>query len=146
MFRLSQPLYARNLIGNKCNNISKYLTKNINNNHQSNILRNVTQFNFSSTYKEYTQPFRILDGSVKKDTDTFKNNQENMNQLIDHLNQTLNKIRIGGSQNAIKKHTGKGKLMVRDRISKILDPGSPFLELSPLAAYGNVELNEETGC
>lgn len=68
-----------------------------------------------------------------------------MNSLINDLNQTLNEIRSGGPQKAVKKHIERGKLMVRDRIAKILDPGSPFLELSPLAGYGNIELNEETG-
>ena len=101
--------------------------------------------NFSTTFKEYTQPFRILDGSVKRETETFKNNQENMYQLLNRLNETLNTIRIGGEQKAIDKHLGRGKLMARDRIYKILDPGSPFLELSPLAGFGNREIDEETG-
>ena len=35
-----------------------------------------------------------------------------------------------------EKHTARGKLLVRDRVDRLLDPGSPFLELSPLAAYG----------
>ena len=42
----------------------------------------------------------------------------------------------GGSESARKKHTDRGKMLARDRIDALLDPGSPFLELSPLAAYG----------
>src|ERR671912_1712549 len=44
--------------------------------------------------------------------------------------------RGGGSESARKKHTDRGKLLVRDRVDRLLDPGSPFLELAPLAAYG----------
>ena len=130
--RVSTSFHRCNQIGNKC-------VININ------LLQNTSQLINLSTWKEYTQSFRILDGSVKKETNTFKENEASMKLLITHLNQTLNEIRCGGSKNAIKKHTARGKLMVRDRISKIIDPGSPFLELSPLAGYGNMELNEETG-
>ncbi|MCW2795876.1 MAG: methylcrotonoyl-CoA carboxylase [Nocardioides sp.] len=44
--------------------------------------------------------------------------------------------RQGGSDSARRKHTDRGKLLVRDRVDRLLDPGSPFLELSPLAATG----------
>ena len=46
------------------------------------------------------------------------------------------RVRQGGSESARKKHTDRGKMLARDRIDALLDPGSPFLELSPLAAYG----------
>ena len=45
-------------------------------------------------------------------------------------------MRRGGSESAREKHTDRGKLLVRDRVDRLLDPGSPFLELSPLAAFG----------
>nr|WP_243731603.1 carboxyl transferase domain-containing protein [Nocardioides ochotonae] len=44
--------------------------------------------------------------------------------------------RRGGSQTARDKHTARGKLLVRERVDRLLDPGSPFLEIAPLAAYG----------
>ena len=47
----------------------------------------------------------------------------------------LAEVRLGGSEAARAKHTGRGKLLVRDRIDRLLDPGSPFLEVAPLAAY-----------
>src|SRR5436190_14177170 len=56
--------------------------------------------------------------------------------LVEELRQQLSVVRRGGSQSARKKHTDRGKLMVRARIDRLLDPGSPFLELSPLAAFG----------
>jgi 3-methylcrotonyl-CoA carboxylase beta subunit len=56
--------------------------------------------------------------------------------LVDELREHLAVVRRGGSEAARKKHTDRGKLLVRDRIDRLLDPGSPFLELSPLAAFG----------
>ena len=59
-----------------------------------------------------------------------------MRDLVDELRERLAVARQGGSESAREKHTDRGKLLVRDRVDRLLDPGSPFLELSPLAAYG----------
>ena len=59
-----------------------------------------------------------------------------MRDLVDDLRDRLARARQGGSESARAKHTGRGKLLVRDRVDRLLDPGSPFLELSPLAAFG----------
>jgi 3-methylcrotonyl-CoA carboxylase beta subunit len=59
-----------------------------------------------------------------------------MRELVDELRERLARVREGGSPAARDKHTARGKLLVRDRVDRLLDPGSPFLELSPLAAYG----------
>ena len=56
-------------------------------------------------------------------------------ELVDELRERLAAVRQGGSEAARARHAGRGKLLVRDRIDRLLDPGSPFLELSPLAAY-----------
>src|SRR6476469_8734082 len=58
-----------------------------------------------------------------------------MRDLVDELRDRLRTVRQGGSEPARRRHTERGKLLVRDRIDRLLDPGSPFLELSPLAAY-----------
>ncbi|QWF24556.1 methylcrotonoyl-CoA carboxylase [Nocardioides sp. LMS-CY] len=58
-----------------------------------------------------------------------------MKELVDELRERLAIARLGGSEAARTKHTDRGKLLVRDRVDRLLDPGSPFLELSPLAAY-----------
>ncbi len=58
-----------------------------------------------------------------------------MRELVDELRERLATARQGGSERARQKHTDRGKLLVRDRVDRLLDPGSPFLELSPLAAY-----------
>jgi 3-methylcrotonyl-CoA carboxylase beta subunit len=59
-----------------------------------------------------------------------------MKALVDELRERLAVARRGGSDAARKKHTDRGKLLVRDRVDRLLDAGSPFLELSPLAATG----------
>ncbi len=59
-----------------------------------------------------------------------------LRDLVDDLREKLAVARQGGSERARTKHTDRGKLLVRDRVDRLLDPGSPFLELSPLAAYG----------
>ena len=59
-----------------------------------------------------------------------------MRELVDELRARLARVRRGGSESARRKHTDRGKLLVRDRVDRLLDPGSPFLELAPLAAYG----------
>ncbi|MPV35744.1 carboxyl transferase domain-containing protein [Georgenia subflava] len=56
--------------------------------------------------------------------------------LAHELRDRLAVARRGGSEKARAKHLGRGKLLVRDRVDRLLDPGSPFLELSPLAATG----------
>src|SRR3954464_6546975 len=59
-----------------------------------------------------------------------------MRDLVAELRERLAVARRGGSESAREKHTARGKLLVRDRVDRLLDPGSPFLELSPLAATG----------
>nr|WP_028650834.1 carboxyl transferase domain-containing protein [Nocardioides halotolerans] len=61
---------------------------------------------------------------------------EEMRELVADLRERLAVVRRGGSESARRKHTDRGKLLVRDRVDRLLDPGSPFLELSPLAATG----------
>src|SRR4249919_2956829 len=61
---------------------------------------------------------------------------EDLRGLVDELRSRLVVVRQGGSEAARAKHTSRGKLLVRDRVMRLLDPGSPFLELSPLAACG----------
>jgi 3-methylcrotonyl-CoA carboxylase beta subunit len=66
----------------------------------------------------------------------FADNRAAMQPLVDDLRVTLQRNAAGGSAAARDKHTQSGKLLARERISALLDPGSPFLELSALAAQG----------
>jgi len=59
-----------------------------------------------------------------------------MHELVDDLRARLSVVREGGSEAARERHTARGKLLARERIDRLLDPGSPFLELSALAATG----------
>ena len=61
---------------------------------------------------------------------------EAMKVLVDDLRARVAAAREGGSASARAKHLDRGKLLARDRVDRLLDPGSPFLELSPLAATG----------
>jgi 3-methylcrotonyl-CoA carboxylase beta subunit len=61
---------------------------------------------------------------------------QDLRDLVTDLRERLATARLGGSEAARTKHTDRGKLLVRDRVDRLLDPGSPFLELSPLAATG----------
>ncbi|MGN6781602.1 MAG: carboxyl transferase domain-containing protein, partial [Marmoricola sp.] len=59
-----------------------------------------------------------------------------LREQVEELRERLERVRQGGSERARRKHTDRGKLLVRDRVDLLLDPGSPFLELGALAAYG----------
>jgi 3-methylcrotonyl-CoA carboxylase beta subunit len=61
---------------------------------------------------------------------------QDMAEFVAQLRERLVVVRQGGSESARRKHTDRGKLLARDRIDRLVDPGSPFLELSALAAYG----------
>jgi 3-methylcrotonyl-CoA carboxylase beta subunit len=61
---------------------------------------------------------------------------EDLRSMAAELRERLMRARLGGTESARRRHTERGKLLVRDRVDRLLDPGSPFLELSPLAAYG----------
>ena len=58
-----------------------------------------------------------------------------MQAAVDDLRLQIQSVANGGGEAARAKHVGRGKLLPRDRVQMLLDPGTPFLELSPLAAY-----------
>ena len=70
---------------------------------------------------------------IDPQSELFKTNQMAMQQQVLKLEDKLAQIRQGGSAAAHQRHLEQGKLLVRDRIDQLLDPGSPFLELSALA-------------
>jgi 3-methylcrotonyl-CoA carboxylase beta subunit len=69
----------------------------------------------------------------------FLANASQLREVIEDLNRVLRQIAGGGGEKARNRHTERGKLLARDRIRALLDPGSPFLELSALAAYDMYE-------
>ncbi|MFN2195750.1 MAG: carboxyl transferase domain-containing protein [Anaerolineales bacterium] len=74
---------------------------------------------------------RIVPGS-----DEFKRNAAHHRALAETLHMRLAEVRAGGGEKYRARHEEKGKLFVRERIEQLLDPGAPFLELSPLAGWG----------
>jgi 3-methylcrotonyl-CoA carboxylase beta subunit len=69
----------------------------------------------------------------------FRANAEQMQALVDDLKSQFSKVAEGGGEKARARHTERGKLLPRERIRALLDPGSPFLEFSSLAAHGMYE-------
>src|SRR6056297_2339621 len=59
-----------------------------------------------------------------------------MQRQVDELRELVSQISRGGGEKARERHTSRGKLLPRERLDALLDPGSPFLELSQLAAHG----------
>ncbi|MCW8917092.1 MAG: methylcrotonoyl-CoA carboxylase [Magnetovibrio sp.] len=77
----------------------------------------------------------LLKSQVDTHSQEFKTNQANMDDLVKDLHEQLSIIRFGGGELALQRHTGRGKMLVRDRISALIDPDTAFLELSALAAF-----------
>ena len=78
----------------------------------------------------------ILTTKIDSRSDAFQVNANAMHSVVNDLHEKVAKIAEGGGIDARDKHTGRGKLLPRDRVLALLDPGSPFLEFSSLAAYG----------
>lgn len=77
----------------------------------------------------------VLDGRLNTRSPEFRESLAHMDALTAELRARVAKVRLGGGEKARARHTARGKLLVRDRIDSLLDRDSPFLELSPLAAY-----------
>lgn len=81
----------------------------------------------------------VLETRVKTSSATFKENARAMKERVAKLQEELQKARDDRSEKARKRHTEQGKLPVRERLQRLLDPGTPFLELGALAAWGMYE-------
>jgi len=78
----------------------------------------------------------ILKSQIDTRSDEFKANATAMAELVDQLDAVAAKTCEGGGATARKRHLARGKMLARERIDALIDPGSPFLELSQLAAHG----------
>src|SRR5262245_44468049 len=76
-----------------------------------------------------------LPSRVRPDSPEFTANHDTMTALVAELRERLAQAREGGGPRYLQRHREQGKLPARDRIERLLDEGSPFLELSPLAAW-----------
>ena len=78
----------------------------------------------------------VLKTSVDVRSEGFRIRSAAMRKLVDELRDIAAKARLGGGPEAQARHRGRGKMLARERISTLLDPGSPFLEIGQLAAFG----------
>src|SRR5580700_11242823 len=76
-----------------------------------------------------------IESRLNPNSDEFRRNRDAMDSLVKRLRDEIDRVREGGPAHARELHVKRGKLLARDRVRKLLDPGSPFLELSPLAAF-----------
>ncbi len=77
-----------------------------------------------------------IKSNIQTGSSDFKANSLSFKQILDNYNDRLNIAQCGGPEKAIIKHKERGKLLARERIDLLVDPNTPFLELSPLAANG----------
>ncbi|MBF0362442.1 MAG: methylcrotonoyl-CoA carboxylase [Oligoflexia bacterium] len=82
--------------------------------------------------------FRLKSQINTSDSD-YKLNFSEMERLVSQMREKTSLAKRGGSEDAIKKHKERGKLLTRERIDRLLDPNTPFLELSTLAANGQYD-------
>ncbi len=78
----------------------------------------------------------VLKSNLNTRTDEFRTNDAHNRALVEALRETVATVKLGGPERSRERHLSRGKLLPRDRVHTLLDPGAPFLELSQLAAYG----------
>jgi 3-methylcrotonyl-CoA carboxylase beta subunit len=79
---------------------------------------------------------QALGTAVKTASDGFRDNAAAMRALVGDLRAQVGRIALGGDERARARHRERGKMLPRERIEALLDPGAPFLELSQLAGHG----------
>ena len=77
----------------------------------------------------------VLESRLNPRSADYIANADAMQALVDDLRAHCEKLALGGGEEARKKHTDRGKLLPRERVNQLLDPGTPFLEFSQLAAF-----------
>lgn len=77
-----------------------------------------------------------IETKLRPSDPTFQANRQRNEALAAELRERVAAAQAGGPEEARRRHTERGKLLPRQRVEALLDPGTPFLELSPLAAYG----------
>ena len=77
-----------------------------------------------------------IESKIRTNSSEFQANVEHMNGLVSELKERTAHARLGGSEESRQRHKARGKLLARERIEALVDPDTPLIELSPLAAYG----------
>jgi acetyl-CoA carboxylase carboxyltransferase component len=77
----------------------------------------------------------VLASRVERDSDVFARRRERMEELVAELRERTAQVARGGGDRAIERHRARGKLLARERVDRLVDPGTAFLELNALAAW-----------
>jgi acetyl-CoA carboxylase carboxyltransferase component len=78
----------------------------------------------------------VIESQAAPASAEFRDNLAHMDALEADLRARLDEARAGGGEEAVRRHREQGKLLVRERVERLLDPGTPFLEIGALAAHG----------
>ncbi|CAI7656837.1 methylcrotonoyl-CoA carboxylase beta chain [Penicillium manginii] len=89
----------------------------------------------SYTHPHHASALSVLPTAVDTSSPEYQENSQQMQELLDQMTSLHGKIAQGGSEKAREKHIARGKMLPRDRVSALIDPGTSFLELSPLAGH-----------
>lgn len=77
----------------------------------------------------------VIRSSIQTHSESFKNNKAANERLVAQLRERVEVVQGGGGEAAMARHRSRNKLPARERIGGLIDPGTPFLEMSPLAAW-----------
>jgi 3-methylcrotonyl-CoA carboxylase beta subunit len=90
-----------------------------------------------STYcpPKHANAISILPSTIDPSSDEYKGNEKRMGEVVASLEKLTRKIHQGGPPKAREKHLARGKMLPRDRVAALIDPGTSFLELSTLAGH-----------
>ena len=78
----------------------------------------------------------VIKSSINTRSEDFQANAASLRAQVEDLRAKAAQVSLGGGESARAKHTARGKLLPRDRVGHLLDPGTPFLEVGQMAAYG----------
>jgi len=86
----------------------------------------------------------VLESGINARAKAFRANAKEMSTIVEHLRDQVAAVSAGGGERSMQRHLSRGKLAPRERVRRLTDPGSPFLEFSQLAAWGMYD-NEAPG-
>src|SRR6266699_653528 len=93
----------------------------------------------TASHREEHIHMGIIETHIDRDSSTFQENARYFQELLEQLDQRIKQVQQGGGEKAIARHRQRNKLLARERIQLLCDPDTPFLELSPLAAWDMYE-------
>lgn len=100
-----------------------------------NLTRTSSRHVANYTHPHHASALSVLPTAVDTSSPEYRENSQQMQELLDRMSSLHGKIAKGGPEKAKEKHIARGKMLPRDRVSALIDPGTSFLELSPLAGH-----------